>query len=174
MNTGGGERSAGVVIAKVTRVRDDQGLARVEVEYPWLAEGAPVERMVSVAAPMAGHDAGVFFMPEIGDEVLVAFDHGQWEHPYIIGCLWNPQQRPPSTDERQRMIRSRNGHTIRFVDSTPVAGNRGTLIIEDAHGNTISMTNGRMVIHSKGALEVKSDGEMTLQGRLVRRMGGPV
>jgi hypothetical protein len=50
-------------------------------------------------------------------------------------------------------------------------GNRGTLIIEDAHHNVITMTNGRMVIHSKGALEIKSDGELTLQGRLVKRVG---
>ncbi len=169
-----GERSAGIVIGKVTKVKDGQGLGRIEVEYPWLAEGRPVERMVSVAAPMAGPDAGIFFMPNVGDEVILAFDQGHWEHPYVIGYLWNPQQRPPSGDERQRMIRSKNGHTLRFVDSTPAGGNRGTLIIQDAHNNVISMTNGRVVIHSRGALEIKSDGEMTLQGRLVKRMGGPI
>lgn len=174
MTAGEGEHSGGVVLAKVTKVKDEQGLGRIEVEYPWQAEGQPVERMVSVAAPMAGPDAGIYFMPNVGDEVLVAFDQGHWEHPYIIGYLWNPQQRPPSADERQRMIRSKNGHTIRFVDSTPNGGNKGTLIIQDAHDNVVSMTNGRVVIHSKGALEIRSDGEMTLQGRLVKRMGGPV
>jgi uncharacterized protein involved in type VI secretion and phage assembly len=174
MSAAEGERCAGIVIAKVTRVQDPEGLGRVEVEFPWLAEGQAVERMVSVIAPMAGPDAGVFFMPDIGDEVAIAFDQGHWDHPYIIGYLWNPQQRPPSTDERQRMIRSKNGHTIRFVDSTPNAGNSGALIIEDAGGNVITLTNGRMVIHSKGALEIRSDGEMMLQNRLVRRVGGPI
>jgi uncharacterized protein involved in type VI secretion and phage assembly len=174
VSAGEGERSAGVVIGKVTRIRDDKGLGRIEVEYPWLAEGRPVERMVSVAAPMAGPDAGIFFMPAVGDEVVVGFDQGQWDHPIVIGYLWNPRQRPPSGDERQRMIRSKNGHTIRFVDSTPNQGNSGALIVQDASGNVITMTNGRVVIHSKGALEIRSDGEMTLQGRLVKRLGGPI
>ena len=174
MSAGEGERSAGIVIGKVTRIRDDKGLGRIEVEYPWLAEGEPVERMVSVSAPMAGPDAGIFFMPNVGDEVVLAFDQGHWDHPCVIGYLWNAQQRPPSSDERQRMIRSKNGHTIRFVDSTPNQGNSGALIIEDAGGSVITMTNGRMVIHSKGALEIASDGEMVLQGRLVKRLGGPI
>ena len=113
-------------------------------------------------------------MPNVGDEVVLAFDQGHWDHPCVIGYMWNPQQRPPSTDERQRMIRSKNGHTIRFVDCTPTGGNRGTLIVQDAHDNVIVMTNGRVVIHSKGALEIRSDGEMTLQGRLVKRLGGPI
>jgi len=174
MNASEGERSPGIAIAKVTRIHDDSGLGRIEVEYPWLAEGQAVERMVSVAAPMAGADAGIYFMPAIGDEVVVAFNQGHWDHPYVIGYLWNPQQRPPSLDERQRMIRSKNGHTIRFVDSTPGSGNSGTLIVEDAHHNVITMTNGRVVIHSKGALEIRSDGETTIQGRPVKRIGGPI
>lgn len=169
-----GERSAGIVIGKVTSIRDTSGLGRIEVEYPWLAEGSPVERMVSVAAPMAGPDAGIYFMPAVGDEVVLAFDQGSWDHPCVIGYMWNQQQLPPSTDERQRMIRSKNGHTIRFVDSTPNSGNSGTLIVEDAHHNVITMTNGRMVIHSRGALEIRSDGELTLQGRPVKRVGGPI
>ena len=82
-------------------------------------------------------------------------------------------QRPPSTDERQRMIRSKNGHTIRFVDSTPTAGNKGALIIEDAHGNTITMTNGRVSIHSQGSLEL-TGASVTIQNRLVRPIGGPI
>jgi hypothetical protein len=53
-------------------------------------------------------------------------------------------------------------------------GNGGTLIVEDAHHNVITMTNGRVVIHSMGALEIESNGELTLQGRLVKRLGGPI
>jgi uncharacterized protein involved in type VI secretion and phage assembly len=169
MNPNG--QSAGIVIGKVTKVKDDEGLGRIQVNYPWLS--GPEERWVPVAAPMAGGDRGMFFMPEIDDEVILAFDHGQLDHPYVIGFLWNPVQRPPSTDERQRMIRSKNGHTIRFVDSTPVSGNQGALIIEDGHGNTISMTNGRVVINSKGALEI-TGASVTIQNRLVKPIGGPI
>lgn len=166
------ERSAGIVIGKVTAVRDTEGLGRIQVNYPWLT--GPEERWVPVAAPMAGGGRGAFFMPEIDDEVMLAFDQGMWDHPYVIGFLWNPQQRPPSTDERQRMIRSNNGHTIRFVDSTPAAGNRGALIIEDAHGNTIVLTNGQIRINATGTLRLNASGDLTLQNRLVRPVGGPL
>lgn len=167
----GHEQSAGIVIGKVTKAKDEEGLGRIQVNYPWLS--GPEERWVSVAAPMAGGDRGAFFMPEIDDEVILAFDHGCLDHPYVIGFLWNPQQRPPSTDERQRMIRSKNGHTIRFVDSTPQSGNRGALIIEDAHGNVITMTNSRVTIHSQGSLEL-TGASVTIQNRLVRPIGGPI
>ena len=165
------ERSAGVVIGKVTAVRDPEGLGRIQVNYPWLS--GREERWVPVASPMAGADRGAFFMPEIEDEVMIAFDQGQWDHPYVIGFLWNPQQLPPSTDERQRMIRSRNGHTIRFVDSTPTAGNQGALIMEDAHGNVVVMTNGRLAINSVGRLDVSAP-VVTLNSRIVRPTGGPI
>jgi uncharacterized protein involved in type VI secretion and phage assembly len=123
---------------------------------------------------MAGGDRGAFFMPEIDDEVILAFDQGLWDHPYVIGFLWNPKQRPPSPDERQRMIRSKNGHTIRFVDSTPVAGNKGALIIEDGHGSTIVMTNAQISINAIGALALNSTGDVTINGRLVRSAGGHI
>jgi hypothetical protein len=71
------------------------------------------------------------------------------------------------------MIRSNNGHTIRFVDSTPANGSQGALIIEDAHGNAITLTNGRMVIHAQGMLEI-SGASVTIQNRLVRPIGGPI
>jgi uncharacterized protein involved in type VI secretion and phage assembly len=166
------ERMQGIVIGKVTAVKDSDGLGRIQVTYPWL--NGPVERMVPVAAPMAGGDRGTFFMPEIHDEVLLAFDQGMPEHPYVIGFLWNPVQKPPSGDERQRMIRSKNGHTIRFVDSTPTNGNKGALIIEDAHGNTIVLTNTHISIKSRGALTLDAAAGVTIAGRVVRKIGPPI
>jgi uncharacterized protein involved in type VI secretion and phage assembly len=165
------ERIGGVVIGKVTGVKDKEQLGRIEVTYPWL--NGPVQRMVPVAAPMAGPDAGLFFMPDIDDEVMLAFDQGQFDHPYVIGFLWNAKQKPPSTDERERMIRSKNGHTIRFVDSTPVNGNQGALIIEDAGGNTIVMTNSHMTIKARGALVIDA-ASVTIGTRVVRMIGPPI
>ncbi|MFC4158637.1 phage baseplate assembly protein V [Chitinimonas lacunae] len=166
------ERSAGIVIGKVINVDDPESLGRIQVNYPWLS--GPEQRWIPVAAPMAGHDRGMFFMPEIADEVIIAFEQGMWDHPYVIGFLWNPQQRPPSDDPRQRMIRSVNGHSIRFLDSTPASGNLGSLIIEDAHGNTIVLTNGSMRIEAVGRLSIHASGDVTIQNRLVRPLGGPI
>jgi len=166
------ERTNGVILGKVTAVRDPDRLGRIQVSYPWMS--STEERWVSVAAPMAGGERGLFFMPEIDDEVMLAFDQGMWDHPYVIGFLWNPQQRPPASDPRQRTIRSNNGHAIHFVDSTPSGGNQGALIIEDAHGNTVVMTNGKVTITAKGALELNSVGICTINGRLVKPLGGDI
>lgn len=160
------------MIGSVIAVQDPESLGRIQVSYPWMS--GPEQRWVPVISPMAGGERGAFFMPEIGDEVAIAFDQGMWDHPYVIGFLWNPQQSPPSPDPRQRVIRSTNGHAIRFVDSTPNAGNLGSLIVEDAHGNTIVMTNGRLSINAVGALEINAVGIVTINGRLVRPLGGPI
>jgi uncharacterized protein involved in type VI secretion and phage assembly len=70
---------------------------------------------------MAGPDRGSYFLPEVEDEVLVAFDHGEIHHPYVVGALWNGQDRPPETnsdgENNIRTIRSRSGHQI-ILDDT--------------------------------------------------------
>jgi hypothetical protein len=64
------------------------------------------------------------------------------------------------------MIRSKNGHTIRFVDSTPNGGNMGALIVEDAHGNRVVMTNGVMRISAQTTLMIEAD-NLVLTGKRV-------
>jgi hypothetical protein len=83
--------------------------------------------------------------------------HGDFAHAYVLGAMWNGVAGSPSPDPRQRMIRSKNGHTIRFVDSTPDAGNLGTLTVEDAHGNRVVMTNGVMTITAQTTLIIEAN-----------------
>jgi phage baseplate assembly protein V len=163
------ESTAGVVIGQVTTTQDPDHLGKIEVYFPWLGENSP-RRWCSMASIMAGQETGAFFMPVVGDEVLVAFQNGDWDHGFIVGCVWNPVQPPPSADDRQRMIRSKNGHTIRFVDSTAVGGNRGALIVEDGHGNTVTLTNGVVSINSRGHLDLRGS-TMSIMGRPVNPIG---
>jgi uncharacterized protein involved in type VI secretion and phage assembly len=69
---------------------------------------------------MAGAERGGFFLPEVGDEVLVAFEHGDINYPYVIGALWNSEDPPPETNRdgnnNFRKITSRSGHEIIFND----------------------------------------------------------
>lgn len=143
----------GVMSGTVKSVDDPLGEGRVQVEFTWM-EGNSQSYWAPVASAMAGGGRGSFFMPEVGDEVLVAFDRGDVNHPYIIGFLWNGVDKPPSTSVRERMIKSRNGHAIRFLDSTPDGGSLGALIIEDAHGNRITLSNGKISIKSVAVLEI--------------------
>ncbi len=81
-------RINGVVIGIVTNNNDPQGMGRVRVRFPWRGDDDE-SYWARVATMMAGKDRGTFFLPEVDDEVLVAFDHGDINHPYVIGALWN-------------------------------------------------------------------------------------
>ena len=153
----------GLVIGKVTAVNDDSRQGRVQVQFPWLDDELK-STWASVVAPFAGDDRGVFWMPEKDDEVLLGFVHGDFSQAFVLGATWNGKAGAPSPDPRQRMIRSKNGHTIRFVDSTPNGGNMGALIIEDAHGNRIVMTNGVMRITAQSTLMIEAS-SITLTGK---------
>jgi len=164
-------RFNGVIVGRVTEVEDPDGRGRIRVEFPWLG-GQSESYWASIAAPMAGGGRGAFLMPEKNDEVLVAFDRGDVNHAYVIGFLWNGRDKPPSTSVRERMIRSVNGHAIRFLDSTPENGNKGALIIEDAHGNRITLSNGKITIKSVSILELDAP-IITLKGPGYRRVISP-
>lgn len=121
-------RVQGVVIGLVTNLNDPENLARVKVKFPWLADDAGVEiesTWAKVVAPMAGKERGFFFLPEIDDEVLVAFEHGDVNRPYVVGALWNKRDQPPVSQSTavqgskvmQRLLRTRAGHEILLDDT---------------------------------------------------------
>lgn len=152
-----------IAIAKIADNRDPEGMGRVRLTFPWLEETMTTD-WIPVAQPHAGKDRGIFWMPEIHDEMIVGFLHGDMARPVVLGALWNHCAPPPSKDPRERMIRSKNGHTIRFLDSTAKGGDKGGLVIEDGHGSTVAMSNGYMLIKAKGTLVLEANG-ITLCGR---------
>ena len=141
----------GVVVALVTNVSDPEKLGRVKVNFPWLDEKHESD-WIRIATLMAGKDRGSFFMPEVNDEALVAFEHGDARFPVVIGFLWNGVDKPPATDVRDRLLKSKNGHQIRFLDSTPAGGDQGGIVIQDAMGNRITLSNGQIKVQSVGVL----------------------
>src|SRR5215218_6084995 len=78
----------GVVIATVTNNVDATGEGRIQVQLPWLPGVRPWARLSRL-------DAGTYFVPQKGAEVLVAFNHGDIREPYVLGTLWNSKDRPP-------------------------------------------------------------------------------
>jgi uncharacterized protein involved in type VI secretion and phage assembly len=141
----------GVVVGLVTAV----DVGQVKLHFPWLDEKHETD-WVRISTIMSGGGAGSFFMPNVQDEVLVAFQHGDTRFPFVVGFMWNGQDPPPATDVRDRILKSKNGHMVRFLDSTPVAGSKGALVIEDAHGNRISMSDGKIVIQSQLIIELQA------------------
>lgn len=112
-------RMHGVAIGIVTNNQDPDGLGRIKVHFPWLSDQNE-SFWARVSTLMAGIDRGSFFIPEVDDEVLVAFGYGDINEPYIIGSLWNGVDLPPETNSdgknNIRKIKSRSGHEIIFND----------------------------------------------------------
>ncbi len=159
-------RIYGVVAGQVVDVDDAGGQGRVQVSLPWLG-GENKTLPAPVATLMAGSQRGSWFMPEVGDEVLVAFEQGDVNHPFIIGYLWNGEQTPPETDRHKRVIKSVNGHTI-TIDDKPSAGDgdTGSVEIRDANGNSIKLENGDITIHGVGSIVIDAP-NVIINGRPV-------
>lgn len=110
----------GVAVGKVINVLDPMTLGRVQVQLPFL-DSLDLSPWARVAAPMAGILHGMYFIPNIGDEVLVAFEQGDVNVPYIIGSLWNAMAPPPlqSPLPQIRAIRTLVGNQIVFTEAPP-------------------------------------------------------
>jgi uncharacterized protein involved in type VI secretion and phage assembly len=158
-------KPSGVVVALVTNVQDPEQRGRIKLHFPWLDDKHETD-WVRIATMMAGGGRGSQFLPEVNDEALVAFEHNDPRFPYVIGFLWNGKDDPPGEDVRDRKLVSKNGHQIRFLDSTPDGGSLGALIIEDAHGNTITMSNGQIHIKSVGILALEAP-KILINNRIV-------
>ncbi|MGC8874381.1 MAG: VgrG-related protein [Chloroflexia bacterium] len=158
-------RSLWIGPALVTDNRDPAGMGRIKVQIPWL--GDQVESTwARPAVPMAGSERGIFFLPEVGDEVLVTFEHGDVNHPYVLGALWNGREEPPNAASAvnragqvvQRVIRTRAGHTI-LLDDTDGGGG---ITIEDRSGNKIYLDTARNTLR----IEVLQDVTIEAQGKV--------
>ena len=113
-------RVYGVVPALVTNNVDPDNLGRVKVTYPWLNDNDE-SFWARQALLMAGKKRGSFFLPEVNDEVLVAFEHGDVQFPYILGMLWNGVDLNTYDNRNKknniRAITSRSGHELIFDDN---------------------------------------------------------
>ena len=125
----GGGAPEGVVVGIVTNNKDPQGLGRVKVKFPWLSADEE-SNWARLSSPMAGKDRGLFILPEVNDEVLVMFEHGDVNHPFVIGSLWNGTDKPPlSADQAvdgsgnvvRRILKTTAGHTITLDESDRLA-----------------------------------------------------
>ena len=162
----------GVVVAQVVSVEDPQGEGRVKVRYPWMG-GNNEGYWAPVATLMAGGGRGAWFMPEDGDEVLVSFDQGRKTHPYIVGFLWNGVDRPPTNDRQLRIIRTVNGHEIALYDPEVTSGDTGYIRINDAHGNSIELSNAKISIRGIANIELQAP-TITINGRPVAPAPSPI
>lgn len=163
------DRFYGVVIGLVTNNQDPDGMHRVKVRFPWLSDEIE-SNWARVAAPMAGNDRGAYFLPEVDDEVLVAFEHGQVDHPFVLGSLWNGKDRPPESnadgENNHRTLKSRSGHIVRLNDKS---GNETIEVIDKTGKNKI------VIDSAKNTITIEADSDITIKsstGKLTMQANG--
>jgi uncharacterized protein involved in type VI secretion and phage assembly len=174
----------GVYTATVLDNRDREDLARVFVRLPGVADAGIWAR---VATMMAGRNRGTMFVPDVGDEVLVAFEGGDMRHPYVIGALWNGKDKPPMSSAdaaTTRMIRSRSGVTFRIDDKTTSlvietpGGQRitldespGSVRIEDANGNSVTLATSGLTINASAKVTLNASNVEVSAGMITVNAG---
>ena len=111
------KRIYGITLAQVIDNVDRELGGRVKVQAKW----SNLSIWARVAPPMAGANYGMYFIPQNGDEVLVAFNQGDTVDAYIIGSVWNGVDRPPTLNPTdaitKRIIKTPQGHELIFDDS---------------------------------------------------------
>ena len=140
-----GGRWYGVFPALVTDIKDPDGQGRVKISLPWSpdAQGAACELWARLATLMGGNNRGSWFIPDVDDEVLVAFEGGDPRRPYVLGGLWNGRDTPPESmdgagNNHKKVIRSRNGVKITLDDQD----GQENLILETPGGQKVTLKDG--------------------------------
>ena len=150
------EAVLGVVTGIVTNNQDPDGLGRVKVKLPRIS-GEDESNWARIASLMAGKDRGAFFLPEVEDEVLVAFEFGDISRPYVLGALWNGVDTPPADnadgENNIRVIKSRSGHIIRLNDKD---GEEKIEIIDKSEKNLVTIDT------KEKTITISSDQDITL------------
>ncbi|MDQ3953138.1 MAG: VgrG-related protein [Actinomycetota bacterium] len=174
----------GVVPAVVTNVRDPSKLGRVKVSFPWLSSSNETH-WARVAQPWVGPDYGAVFLPEVNDEVLIAFEQGDFARPYVVGGLYNGRDKPktgavPLVDDASgtinvRRMETRKHHAVEIVDKF---GSEGVFVKtgDGKHALELDVANTKISVSSQGKVTITGTGgvEITSPTGNVDIKGGQV
>ncbi len=167
----------GVTVGIVTSIEDEEHLGRIRVKFPFIADQIE-SGWARLSTPWAGKGRGHYFVPEVDDEVLVAFEHGDLRHPYVLGCVWSADAPPPILEPatQKREIRSKSGHALTYDDSdgheTLVLKSQGkhAIVLDDSAGaakiSIVDSTNKFSIVIDAAAQKITIDsagGELELK-----------
>jgi phage protein D len=161
---------AGVVSAQVTDVNDPDHLGRVKLKFPWLSDTYVSDWARTVHAG-AGADRGAVVLPEVNDEVLVAFEQGDLRHPYVLGGCWNGVDKPRLGDGlvdgatgavKRRGFVSKHGHSLIFFDDS---SDDGVAIISGGKGLRLSLNETKTTVRitSSGKVEIEASQDVKIK-----------
>jgi uncharacterized protein involved in type VI secretion and phage assembly len=168
----------GVYPALVTNLDDPDDLCRIKVKFPWISDDFESD-WARIATPNAGNERGILWLPEVKDEVLVAFEHGDINKPYVIGHLWNSQDKPAKPNSEvvvggvvnERIIKSRSGHMIIFDDTDGsekiqiiTQSEKHSITLDDSEDNIVITSDGKATatIDASGKVTIESDSDIMI------------
>ena len=178
----------GVYPALVVDIKDPDAQGRVKIKLPWSpdAAGAACELWARVATLMGGNNRGTWFIPDTNDEVLVAFEAGDARRPYVLGALWNGQDKAPESmdgggNNYKKVIRSRNGVKVTLDDQD----GQEKMILETPGGQKVTLkdgpgaveivdSNGNSVKLESAGITIKASAKVTVQAGQVAVSAGMV
>lgn len=167
----------GAHLAEVVDLNDPENLARVQVRLYSFdgVDGHDGPIWARVATPFAGNNRGTFFIPDVGDEVLVVFVNGDPRHPIVVGGLWNGSDTAPESiaggRNLKKVIRSKNGVKVtledqdgqeKFIAETPggqkvtLKDGPGAVVIEDSNGNSIKLESAGITITASAKVTINA------------------
>ncbi len=151
--------------AVVMENTDPEGMARVKVQFPWQKLTGETTPWIRVVTPHGGGDKGFHFIPEIGEEVLVGFEGGNAERPYMMGSLYHGQAAAngfKSDANDIKAIRTRSGHTIELNDldgteSITISDKNGSMINYNTQKKTITIASEEKIIIASKFISMHAD-----------------
>ncbi len=163
------------LVGLVTDNEDPEGLGRVKVKFPTLTEehSSNWARVVSMGA---GKGRGFDCLPEIDDEVLVTFEHGDIHRPYVVGGVWNGEDTPPNSvsdnvrdgQVRLRTFQARTGHQIQFIEEDKGGSKAGVKITtKGGHQIYLDDSGSSLSISSTGSLSINAAGNIDIGGKAI-------
>jgi Rhs element Vgr protein len=151
--------------------QDPEKLGRIRVQFLWqeLQDESLLTPWIRIAQPHGGGNKGFYFIPEIDEEVMVGFENGNAEKPYVIGTLYHGQAKPPDSwyndSDDIKAIRTRSGHTIEFHDTE---GSEFIKIYDNEKDNfilTFSTHEQLIKLESKGNIELYADNDVIIEAK---------
>lgn len=192
-----------LMVGIVTDNKDPKGWGRVKVKLPTLTEDH-ASNWARVVGLGAANGRGFDCLPEVNDEVLVGFEHGDIHRPYIIGGVWNGKDAPPEAVDntiqggkvRLRTFKTRTGHTLQFVEEDKGGSKAGVRVqtagghklhlndsdgfveIETSGGHHIKMKDRgfppEISVISKGNMSIKAEGNLSLEANATITANRPI
>ena len=131
-------------MGRVVENADPLGLGRVRVQMVWQEAGSEKTPWIRLLQPHSGSGKGFYFVPEIGEEVLVGFQGGNAEKPYVIGTQYNGKEKSGYADKENsiKAVHTRSGHKLVFTEdeSILITDKSGNEILLDTKGSNITIT----------------------------------